>query len=213
MSWDTDDDDRTSANTTSTVTPIRKNRGRPRRSQPKVGAAWNLEDPETFDETLWYTRATDPTGLVGHTLHIKFPPDIAAAMGRIVETARHPAFKTKADIVRHYLVVGLHDHSTKESDPDFKNSFEELLRNATAAQRAIDYSSKLKSFTALLDSIAEMAKLAHQYRDFTDFREQLDHYFDSADAWREPLRSQLIAKLKEHETKLNAAVKTEAISS
>lgn len=207
MSWKLEDEEETSANLSSatTVTPFRRGRGRPKKPQPKIGAAYNPEEPETFDETLWYTRATDPTGLVGHTLHIKVPPDIAAVMGKIVESGRHPAFDTKANIVRHYLVVGLHDYSEQEKDPEFKASIKELLRDATAAQRAIDYASKLKSFTALLTSIDEMAKLAYQYHDYSAFRTQLDSYFESADAWREPLRSQLLAKLNEHRTKLETA--------
>lgn len=215
MSWKVDGDDgETSTDTTSTtVTDIRRGRGRPRKSpgskpQPKIGAAWNTTDPD-FDETLFYTRATDPTGLVGHTLHIKVPPDVAAMMGKIVESKSHPAFDTKANIVRHYLVVGLHEYSEKEKDPTFAALFQNMLRDVTAAQRDSTYLAEFDRFKGHLDSLAKMAKIAHEFHDYSGFRTRLNDYWDSLDSYREPMQSQLRAKLEEYEAKILAAASGE----
>lgn len=211
MSWDIDNDE----TSTTTVTPFRRGRGRPRKSpeansqpQPKIGAAWNTTDPD-FDETLFYTRATDPTGLVGHTLHIKVPPAIAAMMGKIVESKSHPAFDTKANIVRHYLVVGLHDYSEKEKDPEFTALFQNMLRDVTAAQKDSTYLAEFDNFKGHLDSLAKMAKVAHEFGDYSGFRIRLNNYWDSLNSYREPMQSQLRAKLEEYEAKLQIAASGE----
>src|SRR2546428_9080616 len=54
--------------------------------KPKLSReeAWSPSNPN-FSPDVYYVRATDPSGLVGHVIPVKFPPEIANYLATVVQ--------------------------------------------------------------------------------------------------------------------------------
>jgi hypothetical protein len=160
---------------------------------------WDLTDT-VFDPEIFYTRATDSTGHFSTMIHVKFPPNIANYMAKLIEKKSVPPFEGKAELIRHAVVLYLHYLSEHSKDPEFIDKSREMLRDTTASQKIANYQTSISNFNSIVENLEKSVKMAVKHRDYFRIRAELSDFEDLAEEWSEPQKSQLLAKIAECET-------------
>ena len=115
---------------------------------------WELDDGD-YSPDRFYCQSTDGRGH-GEEMRVKFPPALMGRLQAMFESARHPQYKTKADVVRDALYHWMR-YREHHAGP-LPDAYRLIHLRETAQQTKEAFSEAARTVQALGDAVSECLK-------------------------------------------------------
>lgn len=139
-----------------------------------------------YDESQFYTSSTDDKGH-GHVVSAQVPPDIAAQVGWLAESAQFPAYRNKSDVIRDAVVHLLVKRADESGDQEHQRRAKLLVQR----QNAANLIQEMADNKELLAELRKAMFAAYQNGDAETLRAALFQAEDTGLLLKSPYKEEL----------------------